>query len=145
MKKIIICFVLLILTISCVNYKYLYIPTSEATSNGLSKSLQGTLKSEQLFLSFSKSFENSKVEIFENDVLLFNGLLSSTDTRFTKVIKISSLSQIRIQFDAFKKPLVLSPEQMKNYKFIYLEKKKNYVLIEFNNSTKTFNGSPILD
>lgn len=137
---IFICFLLF----SCSSYKFEYVPTNDNATLGLSKSLSNYLKADESYLSFTKSYKNSKIKILENNKVLFDSVISTGD-KIAKTFKINQNSNVIIYFEDIKKTLTLTKEQMKNYKFIYIEKNKKEVLVEFNNGTKNFDGKPILD
>lgn len=130
---------------SCVSYKYEFRPTNKTVNLGLSKALAKNLKEDQLYLSFTKSYNQSRIKIYENNKILFDSLMPADKKYITKAFKVNKSSDIMIYFEDIRKPLKITKEQMKDYKFIYIEKKKRKVLIEFNNGTKNFYGKLYLD
>lgn len=133
------------LLFSCSSYKFEYIPTSDKILLGLSKSLSNNLKEDELYLSFTKTYKNSKIRIIENNEILFDSLISTDNKKITKTFKINKNFNVQIYIEGIKQSLNLTKEQMKDYKFIYIEKNKKKVVVEFNNGTKNFDGKAILD
>lgn len=66
--------------------------------------------------------------------------ISANGKKTEKVLTIKDFREIKITFDGISQPLKIKTEQMKMYKFIYIERRKKNVLIEFNNQTKKLSG-----
>lgn len=141
--KIIIYLSFFITVISCDSYKFIYMPITEYENiNKLDKINSKSIKYNELYLTFTKTYKNFKIRLYENDTIKFNSYITTGRNDvygIAKAFKVNKNSKILIYFEGIKKPLEISNEQMKNYKFIYLEKKKSKIIVEFNNSTKKFN------
>jgi len=130
------------LIVSCQTYKIIYVPTDGVTAK---KGFSSILKENQLFLVFAKSYGRSKVKVVENDKIIFDSLMPAPRKNTAQAFKVNINSVITISFDDIKKTLTILPEQMEKYKFIYIEKKKKKVSVEFINGTKIFDDKPDLD
>lgn len=141
MKKILYIFAILVFIIntSCSSYKFEFIPLGENTSEKMSKILSKHLKEDELYLSFTKTYDNFKVKIYENNEVEYDGLMT-TGAKNVKgladAFKINKNSTVTVYLDGFKKPLKITPHQMRDYKFIYISKYKKQIVIEFNNNPK---------
>ncbi len=140
--KTIISISFLLLFISCNSYKFIYFPVTEYENiDKLNRINAEYIKFDELYLTFTKTFTNDKIRLYENDTLKFNSFITTGSTNvqgIAKAFKINKKSNLKIYFDSNKKPLYIDGMQMKEYKFIYISKKDNKILIEFNNSTKKF-------
>jgi len=139
MKKIanyLILIVLISTILSCGNYKYLYGYTNDDYYKRVSKSLEYVIEKDKLFLVFTKNYNDSKVKIIQNEIVIFNSNISTKENGIAEVIKVKINSEINIFLDKSKRPLKITSEQMKLYKNIYVEKNKKEVIVEFNNGQK---------
>jgi hypothetical protein len=145
MKKLInylIILFTLVIFYSCSNYKTVSFPASEDSVNKLNNMLKNVINENELFLIFTKDFDNSNVKIENNDKLVFEGLITTNDTGKAKVLKVDKNTKITITFKDIKKVLQINEAQMKLYKYIYIEKNKKKFVIEFNNGHKDLGIMP---
>lgn len=140
--KVILAAFVIISIVSCHSYKFVFAPTDGVIAT---KTFSKILKEDQLFLVFTKAYDNSKITVYENKIVLFDSIIPPPRKNITKVFKVNINSNITIHFDDIKKPLHITKEQMKNYKFIYIEKDNKKVTVDFNNGTKNYDGKFILD
>ena len=61
----------------CSNYKYLYGYATEDSYKRVSKSLEYVLKKEEMFLVFTKNYDDSKIKVIQNDAILFEENISN--------------------------------------------------------------------
>jgi glutaredoxin-related protein len=126
--------------ISCNPFKYTFVPIEpNYDAEKISRSIK-SLKPNQLFLIFTKNYQNSRIKLYSDDLVLFDSTittnLSGNLMGLAKAFKVDKESKIIIHFDDIKKPLTITPQQMKEYKLIYLIKEKGRVEIEFNNNPR---------
>ena len=124
----------------CSNYKYLYGYATEDSYKRVSKSLEYVLKKEEMFLVFTKNYDDSKIKVIQNDAILFEENISNNKNGMSKVFIINKNSEVIVEFEGIKKPLNITVEQMKLYKHIYLENNKNKIAVEFNDYHKDSGG-----
>jgi hypothetical protein len=128
--------------ISCSPYKFIYVPVKNDTSEKLSKVLSKYLKKEELFVTFTRSYDNIKV--YENSEIRFDSVITTGKKIYglAKAFKVNKNSIVTIYFESIKRPLLITKEQMKDYKQIYVSKKGNNIEIEFNNGAKALAEFP---
>jgi len=100
-----------------------------------------SLKRDELYLTFTKGYDNTKVKFYENDSIKFDSLITTSSIitlGIDKAIKINKKSLITIKFEISEKPFTINSLQMKAYKFIYISKIHNKYEVEFNNEKKRF-------
>ena len=139
MKKFRVLLLLILFAYSCSSYKLKFGPTSPDSANKISKSFK-FLKPDQLFLSFTKGFHQTKIKVVENGTKIFDSIISTDERHIAKSLKVNVNSSLIISFENQEKPLFISKTQMNNYKFIWIEKKWNKYVVEFYNGTKDLGG-----
>ncbi len=139
--KFLVLFIAITTMISCSSYKYLYGYATEDSYKRVSKSLEYVMKKEELFLVFTKDYENSKVKVVQNEAVLFEGDISNNKNGMAKVVRVNINSEVTVDFEGIKNPLKITVEQMRLYKHIYLEKDENKIVVEFNDNHKDLGGS----
>lgn len=123
---------ILLLFISCKSYEIRYEPTDKdfnlkATSN--------ILKPDEIFLTFTRDYDSTGVKLIQNDSIIFDGALTSQKGK-SQSFKIDKSMALKIIFDNIKMPLLLSPAQMSDYKFVYVYKNQKKVYIQFYDGPK---------
>ncbi|CAM4020061.1 MULTISPECIES: hypothetical protein [Flavobacterium] len=128
--------------ISCSKYTFTYIPVDEYDNiEKLNKINADNMKYDESFLTFTKSFNDYRIKLYQNDTIKFDSVITTGNRRIYGIAKtfiVNRKSQLKIYFQDINKPLYINEEQMKNYKFIYISKKNKKIEIEFNNGTKKF-------
>jgi hypothetical protein len=144
MKKNIAIFTILITLISCSPYKFIFVPVKNDTSEKLSKVLSKYLKNDELFLTFTKSYDNDNIKVYENSEIKFDSVITTGKKIYglAKAFKVNKNSIVTIYFEGIKRPLLITKEQMKDYKQIYVSKKGKNIEIEFNNGAKALAEFP---
>ena len=145
MRKSIKYFVLVIvnsLFLSCSNYNTVFSASSEDIISRKAKVLEYVLKKDELFLIFTRVFDNTQVKVIENNKMVYDGLMNTDESGKSNVFKININSELTIFFDKIKKPLKITKEQMKLYKYIYISKNKNKITAEFSNGAKDLGAMP---
>lgn len=142
LKPIIQLITILIFTSSCNSYKLNYYPTSYELMDRKSNVLEDLIKKDELFLIFTKGFENTTVKLLENNNIIFDSSMVTKKNGRAETLKVNINSNLKIYFADIKKPLFIKSSQMKLYKYVYIEKKKNKVTVEFNNGHKDLGSLP---
>ncbi|MGV1012918.1 MAG: hypothetical protein ACOYBS_10750 [Flavobacterium sp.] len=127
---------------SCNNYKFVFFPSSEEYNARMSRILEHVLKKDELFLCFTKNYHNKKIKVLEDDKVLFEGIATTKENGSAGTFIVNKNSELSIYFDKIKEPLKITKEQMKLYKYVYIEKHKHKVIVEFNNGHKDLGSMP---
>jgi hypothetical protein len=99
--KVILAAFVIISIVSCQSYKFVFAPTDGVIAT---KTFSKILKEDQLFLVFTKAYDNSKITVYENKIVLFDSIIPPPRKNITKVFKVNINSNITIHFDDIKKP-----------------------------------------
>ena len=98
------------------------------------------MEEDECFLVFTKEFNNENIEVKANGKIIYSGKISTNGYTTAEVVKVKNNSNIEIRFDRISKSVKINTEQIKNYKYVYVEKKNSKIVVEFNNNTKTLEG-----
>jgi len=135
---LLICFLFLT---SCSNIHFLY--ENESLSNkieGISKVLYDKYdlyKDEKSLIVFESNF-NNVVKIINDNKIIFNRNIKTKPTLgFAAPCIINNFSDVSIFIDN-KKKITLKPENISNYKFIYINKHRNSYSILFTNKAHSY-------
>ncbi len=66
-KNYLVLFIVITTIISCSSYKYLYGYATDDSYKRVSKSLEYVMKKDELFLVFTKNYNNTKVKVVQNN------------------------------------------------------------------------------
>lgn len=135
---LVICFLFLT---NCSNVHFLY--ENESLSNkieGISKVLYDKYdlhKDEKSLIVFESNF-NNMVKIINNNKIIFNRNIETKPTLgFAAPCIINNFSDVLIFIDG-KKKITLKPQNINNYKFIYINKHRNRYSILFTNKANSY-------
>jgi hypothetical protein len=129
----------IILLWSCRPYEKIYIPITEYDDiERLNRINQKNISEHEAYLTFTKNFDKEQIKILEDGQLTVDSVMSTGSRGIEGVansFKINKNAIITVKFKNCHKLLTILPKDMKDYKFIYIEKKDNYsYIVEFNNS-----------
>lgn len=98
------------------------------------------MEEDECFLVFTREFNDENIEVKANGKVIYNGKISTNGYTTAEVLKVKNSSNIEIKFDGINESVKINTEQIKNYKYVYVEKKNRKVIVEFNNNSKTLEG-----
>lgn len=124
-----------IVFLSCSNYKLQFVPTDDIIKSKLDDAFFELYKidTNELYFSFTKSYNNYHIKVIENDSILYDSLVTTGDKGLAKTFKVNGNSDVTVYFEEFKKPLKIKKENLRNYKLVFVYKQNGKVLVEFNN------------
>ena len=138
MRKLLL-ILLIISQLSCSSVSYKSVPTSEERYLQLSNSLKNMDK-DDCYLIFTKEFNEENIEVKTNENIIYNNKISTNGYQTAEVVKVKNSSNIEINIEGINKPVKIKTDQIKIYKFIFIEKKNRKVKVEFNNNMKKLEG-----
>src|SRR5690606_32198469 len=99
MRKV-LCGLIAILFLSCSSYKFDFVPTTESAHSVLNITLEkrGIITQGQLFLAFTKGFENELIIIKQKNDTILNSSISTDGKKIADALKINKNSPIEIHF-----------------------------------------------
>src|SRR5690606_11117010 len=135
---------IIILFYSCSSVKYEFVPTDEETLKRVSYGLNKYLNEEDLYLIFKESGYKQNIKIYEENLIKYDTVLyiSNVLQNVAGTFKIRKDKEILIIFDELLKPIILTLNEMQDYKFIIVHKNNKKVKLEFNNTPKKFFHKP---
>ena len=92
------------------------------------------------YLIFTKEFNEENIEVKTNENIIYNNKISTNGYQTAEVVKVKNSSNIEINIEGINKPVKIKTDQIKIYKFIFIEKKNRKVKVEFNNNMKKLEG-----
>jgi hypothetical protein len=91
--------------ISCSKYTFTYIPVTEYENiDKLNKINAHNIQHDELYLIFTKSFKNYRVKIFQNDIIKFDSIITTSSKRvygIAESFKVNKKSQLKIYFSGY--------------------------------------------
>lgn len=131
-------FLFLIFQLSCTSVSYKSVPTSEEIYLRLSKIIK--IDEDECFLIFTRKFSDENIKVKLDGNVIYNDKISTNDYRTAEVLKVKNSLNIEIKFEGIVKPVKITPEQMRIYKYIYVERKSRKIIVEFTNNAKSLEG-----
>ncbi len=131
--KIFILILLVIITVSC-SVKFVSVPTNENALSVLNNGLSNRIGKNEAFLVFVNDFNKMKVLVLEEAVVKHDTIISNNlekPNTAAYAVKISKISKLKIVIDS--REIKLTPKQMSKYKFIFVYKRRNKFVVEFDN------------
>ena len=127
--------ILLFLVTSCSSYKFEFIDTNNNIKSKLDDAFLKYLKGDELYISFMNTYQNYPIKVLQNEKEIFDSLITTENKGVASTVKVNNKSDVIVYFKEkeFPKPLVIEKKYLDRYKFIFIYKNKNKVLIEFNN------------
>lgn len=133
MKRIIVLIIMFMLS-SCSPYKFRFSTLNDTAKSMLDDNLfeaYGT-KPNELYLCFMTFYDDYQVTVIENNLIIYDSLISTDNKGIAKAFKINNDSDMTVWFEDFKKPLKIKSKDLKGYKFVFLYKQDGNVFVKFN-------------
>lgn len=140
LRKFIVVLVVCIFCSCNTIYRKTFVPITKYDEiKRLNQIHQKKVAENEAFLTFTKNFNNDKIKIFDDERVIIDSTLSTGKYGIIGMadsFKINKEAVIIIQINNERKLLTIYPKEMKNYKFIYVEKNGGKYNVEFNNSKR---------
>ncbi len=137
-KLYIVIFSVILLISSCTSIKYIYNENKQANFTKISLALKNAdyISNEEFYLVFTKGFNNKNIKIIENGNQIFDDIIETKSNNVAKTFKLKYDNNYQIELMDLNEKIIIIPEKVKNYKFIYISKIRNKFIINFNNGEK---------
>ncbi len=137
-KSFILIFFFIFLLSSCSSIKYIYHVDEINNYEKISSALKNAnyISEKEFYLVFTKDFFEFPVKIIENEKIMFDGIITTKSNNIAKSFKLKYNCSYQIELKDQKDRVLIIPEKIKNYKYVYINKNKNKIIVNFNNGEK---------